>query len=221
MRKLMLLMLLTLFACSLRAQQSDDCIPRSVWTPTATGTAWARGVSEAKSVRVAWWSYWCPRADGTWKLMLERCVVGRACIDAETATRLLDTAARSADPLKSLAAARSGLRAPVAPDERAAWDLAEVDAVAAAQPLRPASPAAPSPAASAAYIVSTATSADGTRPAYPFVNGVRGTTSNSRALAGQPCDPAKGSAPAAGGGIWSVFGPAFDVSKVALCVGAR
>lgn len=209
-RLLCLFLLLLCFAA--RAQTSappdEGCIWRSAWTPSGTGTEWVYGVSESDGVRVGWWTWWCPRPDGTWYQMLQRCVVGRACLDVSTLTGVLDTAARSADPLQALRDARQRFYAPVLPTEQKAWNLAEWDAAGAAARVLP----------KTAYAVDVPTAADGTRPAYPLVNGVRGTTSIGRAISGQPCDPAKGSVPAAGGRIWAAFGPSFDPTRVALCV---
>lgn len=84
------------------APGNEGCIWRSVWTPAGTGTEWAHGTTEVDGVRVGWWTWWCPRPDGTWRHMLQRCVVGRACLDVSTLTGILDTAARSADPLQAL-----------------------------------------------------------------------------------------------------------------------
>lgn len=83
-------------------------------------------------------------------------------------------------------------------------------------------PAPPAPPASApvyAYRVDAATSADGTRPAYAFVGGIRATASTGRATAGQPCVEALPSGTT--GKVWGTFGPAFDPAKVALCVKAQ
>ena len=208
MRALLLLFALLLQAPA-QAQPYEACLFKSLWTPFGTGTEWVRGSSTAEGVTVAWWGWWCPQSGGQWGYTLQRCVVGRACLDPAAISAELDTAARSVNPLQALLAARERLTVPVLPAEKAAWDLAEWDAVGALAPIRP---------PSTAYVVGPATSADGTRPAYPFANGVRGTTSSGRAAAGQPCDPAKGSLPAASGGIWAVFGPAFDPGRVALCV---
>lgn len=211
MKRLLFLFLLS-WCSILHAQTTapgdEGCIWRSVWTPAGTGTEWAHGVTELDGVRVGWWTWWCPRPDGTWRHMLQRCVVGRACLDVSTLTGVLDTAARSADPLQALRDARAQFTVPVLPGEAEAWERAGLDAAAAAAAILP----------RPAYVVDVPTSPDGTRPAYPVANGARGTTAIGRALSGQPCDPAKGALPASGGRIWAVFGPSFDPARVALCV---
>lgn len=209
-RLLFLFLLLSSFA--LRAQTvspgDEGCIWKSVWTPAGTGTEWVHGVTDVDGVKVGWWTWWCPRPDGTWRHMLQRCVVGRACLDVGTLTGILDTAARSAEPLQALRDARAQFATPVLPHEQEAWERAGLDAAGAAARILP----------QVAYVVGPATAADGTRPAYPFTNGARGTTVIGRATSGQPCDPTKGSAAASSGGIWAVFGPSFDPARVALCV---
>lgn len=212
MKRLIFLFLL-LSNFGLRAQTiapgDEGCIWRSVWTPAGTGTEWVRGVTTVDGVRVGWWTWWCPRPDGTWRFMLQRCVVGRACLDVDTLTSILDTAARSADPLQALRDARALHTAPVLPAEQEAWARAGLDAAGAAIRIKP---------PDQTWIVGPATASDGTRPAYPFANGVRGLASVGRATSGQPCDPSKGYVLATGGDLWAVFGPALDPTRVALCV---
>lgn len=113
------------------------CIWKSLWTPMGTGTEWVRGVSEVDKVKVAWWGYWCPQDDGTWGVTTQRCVVGRGCLDAGTLTGILDTAARSADPIAALQVARAQATMSVLPSEQVAWDAAEIDLLAALHKIRP------------------------------------------------------------------------------------
>lgn len=188
---------------------AKDCIWKSLWTPFGTGTEWVRTLTEFGGVKVAGWVYWCPQDNGTWSPVIHRCVVGRGCMDPAALSSMLDTAARSADPLAALVEARKAFTMPVLPSEQAAWDLAEGELVQAAAKIRP---------PDQAYIVATATASDGTRPAYPFANGVRSTIASGRATSGQPCQPSKGYLQASGTDLWAVFGPVFDASRVALCV---
>lgn len=68
------------------------------------------------------------------------------------------------------------------------------------------------------YRVDAATSADGTRPAYSFVNGIRGTTSIARAKSRELCklDVAQ-SASGVQDKVFAAYGPDFRVDRVTLC----
>lgn len=192
------------------ALPSEECVHKSFWTPYGSGTAWVRGTSEAAGVRVSWWAWWCPAADGQWVHVIQQCVQGRACLDAEGITRELDTAARSADPLEALRAARARLATPPLPSEQPAWDQATWDAAGELAKIRPQS--AP------ALIVGPATRVDGTRPAYRYVDGKRGSTAvPPGATAGQPCDAGK-AFETTSAGTWAPFGPAFAADIGTLCV---
>jgi hypothetical protein len=69
-----------------------------------------------------------------------------------------------------------------------------------------------------AWVVDAATSADGTRPAYPFSAGVRGEVATGRALAGQPCRPEIAQAPSlTAGTVWAAYGPQFSPAMLARC----
>jgi len=207
--KLLLYLFLLLWCSSLRAQAPEACIFKSFWTPFGTGTEWVRGATTVDGVTVAWWGWWCPLRSGLWEHEMQRCVVGRGCLDAQTLTSELDTAARSANPLSALRDARARYTLPPLASERAAWDQAYADALAQMQAIKP---------PDVLYVVGRATAADGTRPAYPFREGTRSTTSSGRAIAGQPCEPRQGYAEASGSDLWAVFGPAFDPERVTLCV---
>ncbi len=68
------------------------------------------------------------------------------------------------------------------------------------------------------WVVDAATSADGTRPAYAFANGVRAAASTARAQAGQPCRPEVAQASSGiSSKVFAAYGPAFSPSLVALC----
>lgn len=143
--------LLIIFAllCGSAHAQVRDCIWKSPWTPGATGTEWAHDVTVFGGVKVAWWVYWCPQPDGSWSPVTQRCVVGRGCLDPDALTKILDTAARSLDPVAALRQARDQFTVPVLPSELGAWDMAESDMLAAAIKLKPASAVwrvAPNPA---------------------------------------------------------------------------
>lgn len=210
-----LLLIIALLCGTAHAQTApppfQECIHKSIWTPFGTGTDWVSGLSEAGGVTVGWWGWWCPQSDGVWRDTIYRCVRGRGCMDLGSVTAALDTASRSVDPLQALRDVRDAVTAPPLDSELEAWEFAKREAISALLKIRPKPPAP-------AYVVAAATAADGTRPAYLLTNGVRGTISVGRAIAGQPCDPAKGSLPSTSGGLWAVFGPAFDPARVALCV---
>lgn len=74
-------------------------------------------------------------------------------------------------------------------------------------------------AAPPAWVVDVGTdAAKTTRPAFPFVNGVRSTTSTGRATSGQPCKLDVAQSPSASSGtVYAAFGPNFSPSLVALC----
>ena len=68
------------------------------------------------------------------------------------------------------------------------------------------------------WVVDAATSADGTRPAFALVNGVRAETSTARAKSGQPCKPEVAQTPSqVSGKVFAAFGPNFAPGMVALC----
>ena len=73
----------------------------------------------------------------------------------------------------------------------------------------------------AAWRVDSPTSADGTRPAYPYANGVRSTISTARAASGQPCRPEVAASPYGTTGSqtqqYAAFGPDYAPGMVALC----
>lgn len=154
MRKLILFLCLTVFASALQAQTTappaaKDCVWKSIWTPFGTGTEWAHNVTEFGGTKVAWWVYWCPQPDGSWSPVTQRCVVGRGCMDPRALSQVLDTAARSADPVAALRQARDQFTLPPLPGELGAWDMAESDMLAAAIKLKPATTVwkvAPNPA---------------------------------------------------------------------------
>lgn len=92
---------------------------------------------------------------------------------------------------------------------------AKMDTAMAA--TRPA-PLPPPPPPPPAWVVDAATAADGTRPAFALVNGVRATTSTGRASAGQPCRPDVAQAPSlVAGKVFAAYGPSFSPALVALC----
>lgn len=71
----------------------------------------------------------------------------------------------------------------------------------------------------ASWVVDVGTDATKTtRPAYPFTNGVRGTTSTARASSGQPCRPEVAQSPSGTTGtVYAAFGPDYSAALVALC----
>ncbi len=68
------------------------------------------------------------------------------------------------------------------------------------------------------WAVDSATSADGTRPAFALTNGVRAEISTARAKSGQPCKPEVAQTPSqVSGKVFAAFGPNFAPGMVALC----
>lgn len=68
------------------------------------------------------------------------------------------------------------------------------------------------------WVVDAATAADGTRPAFQLVDGVRKSTSTARATSGQPCRPEVAQASSAlSNRVFSAFGPNYSPALVALC----
>ena len=86
--------------------------------------------------------------------------------------------------------------------------------MAQAQTARPPDVAPPPPA----WVVDAATAPDGTRPAFPFVDGVRKSASTARAKSGEPCKPEVAQAVSGvAGKVFAAYGPAFAPGLVALC----
>lgn len=201
---------LILALAAVGAQAFEHCVPRSTWTPFGAGTSWVHGATHAEGVRVFTWGWWCPQSDGQWRSYIIRCVEGRTCLSVWAVTTELDTASRSVDPLQSLRSAVDRYSRPPLDVEVRAWEQAWIDATAALQASKPAAPGA------AQLVVGPATRADGTRPAYRYVDGARSSTQvTPGATAGQACGTVFETTNA---GSWATFGPAFAPDVGALCV---
>ena len=208
-----------LFLALLAGPAFADCAPRTWLNPTDRATPEIIASDPAGEYR----SWWCQQPDGTWALDLN--VVLKGYGGPEVMSSVASVILAASSPTDGIRAARQRFsRLPSTPQERydflrLVW-LACKNGIANPPPNLSGPPVdncGSAPVLQQAWVVDPATAADGTRPAFPLVNGVRGTTSNGRATSGQPCDPSKGQVPASGGKAYAVFGPAFDVTKVALC----
>jgi hypothetical protein len=101
--------------------------------------------------------------------------------------------------------------------ETDAWNGLFRRFMAQAEAVRP--PAVlPPPPPPPAWVVDVPTAADGTRPAFPFVDGVRKSASTGRAKSGEPCKPEVAQAVSGlPGKVFAAYGPAFVPGMVALC----
>lgn len=161
-----------------------DCIHKSIWTPFGTGTDWKYGTTtpvSANGVSVSWWSWWCPKTDGTWSLYVFKCVEGRTCLSSSVVTKELDTATRSADRIAALRALVTKYQTPVLQNEFNDWAYADDVARLAMAPLKPASTT--TPPATSVYVVTGA-------QAFPVKpDGTRSTTPIAAApIKGETCD---------------------------------
>lgn len=187
---------------------SLDCVPKTMLSPLGAGTQLRSGVATGGS----WWGTWCPDAQAPYvHIVLNGYEWTSNRISTTLAALLSD-----ADPLKALRLALAINSVSVQPADQGTWEAIKAEAFAALAADRPASTPVPQPAP--AYIVGPATRADGTRPAYRYVNGVRsGTAEASGAQAGQPCDASR-KLQTTSAGIWAPFGPAFAADIGTLCV---
>ena len=153
------------------------------------------------------WGWWCQMPDQTWRAQTVACL-DRYCPSG--AAKAVAAALAASQPLAALQAVLDGYAVRVTDwSETHDYNCLHSNMRAALQATKPAADA---------WIVDAATSADGTRPAYPFANGVRGSTSTARAIAGSACRPDVAQSPSGTAGkVYAAFGPAFSPALVALC----
>lgn len=180
---------------------SLDCVPKTVLTPMGSGSQLRQGVSAGGT----WWGTWCPGAPAPYVHIVLNGYEWTSVRITSTVAALLS----EPDPLAGIRLAMAVNAIAPQPADLTTWAAIKADAVAAMAADKPASPV---------YVVGPATRADGTRPAYRYVDGVRASLSEATgAQAGQPCDAAK-KLQATTAGIWAPFGPAFAPEIGTLCV---
>lgn len=155
--------------------------------------------------------WWCPLPDGKWE-SYTHCTIAKY---KDASWQLFWQQASSLPAQDAAALMLNSLQiAPSTPEEIAAMDGLQNRFAQRMLSTRPADVVV-----APAWVVDVGTdSTKTTRPAYPFVNGVRGTTSTGRATSGQPCKPEVAQAPSGTPGtVYAAFGPSFSSSLVALC----
>ncbi len=197
------------------AAHAQDCLPFNqpgvssravrVTSPAGEAYAWWCAAKDAAGVLV-----WSPRTFTVLTRYRDLPAYARASASAAASSNV--AAAGYAELAKAT-------KAPAAGEEAYQFALLRnracttlVNGPAPGEWSKPYCPPAPAPVATA-WVVGTATGTGtqaGTRPAYPWAAGVRGTLSNGRATSGQPCNTAVGAAP--------YFGVNNRTDQVALCV---
>lgn len=201
------------FGASAQVFSVPDCFPKTLWTPTGTGTDWVSG-SEPKvtptGVRISWRGMWCPDGSGGWKAYVHRCVEGRTCLNVRSLEAEFHTATRTPDPLLALQNAIKKYETAPLPNELEDWRFAGAKALVELDKIKP------KPSVFKVKTNPACTSVVCTRPAYTLSNGVRGTQEVARAEVGQECKMTR-PVLASGNDFWAEFGPVFNPGIVALC----
>lgn len=150
--------------------------------------------------------WWCQRPDGTW-IAYTHCTLNAYRTSAAPVLNAAGAASGASDSLR--ASITASQRTPKA-TEVAAYNALHDQMRTALLATKP---------AAAVWVVDVGTDAAKlTRPAFPFSNGTRGTTSTARATSGQPCKLDVAQSPSASSGtVYAAFGPNFSPSLVALC----
>ena len=165
---------------------------------------------------VAWW--WLDAPNARW------CSYTAQCLSAYcSGPNILDVLQTIRTQGIGAAQAAFGVKPPVGTREEYDYlslKYAACQAIAASTPSgKPATCLQAPPTPPAQWVVDVGTDATKTtRPAYPYVNGTRGTTSTARASSGQVCKPEVAQSPSATTGtVYAAFGPTFAADLVALC----
>lgn len=146
--------------------------------------------------------WWCQQPDGTWSAYTH-------CTLAEFVKDTVPLPLAASSPASAINAAITDGQVTPPANRVDAYNALHLEMRAAMLATKP---------ASAAWVVDAATSADGTRPAFALVNGVRAETSTARAKSGQPCKPDVAQSPSlVAGKVFAAYGPTFDARMVALC----
>lgn len=197
---LALVIALLLSALPVYAQTIPFALPSCI--PSEIGGTGKGFTSRKFATGVCRGGWWCPQADGTWAAYTH-------CTLSEFVRDEVPLPLAASSPASAInAAIAAGQVAPPA-DRVAAYNALHLEMRAAMLPTKP---------AAALWVVDTATSSDGTRPAYALVNGVRATASTGRATEGKPCRPDVAQAPSGvAGKVFAAYGPDFSPGMVALC----
>lgn len=171
-----------------------------------------------------WWGYWWKRPDGVWTTYYRARLNSYAVPGAIELLNAVKSAPSFASGVQIAQAAFEKLPLPGSQEEYnfnvllySACKTLEVNLPAGANLVTGCSMAVPVPPAPV-WVVDAATSADGTRPAYTFIGGVRSTVSTGRAVSGSACKPEISQSPSGvTGKVFAAFGPKFDPGWQALC----
>ena len=154
------------------------------------------------------WGWWCQKPDLTWQPQTFACL-SKYC--PGTAILAVRTALAASSPGAAVQALVDSYTVKLTDwSETHDYNCLHSNMVAALQATKP---------AAGVWVVDIGTDATKTtRPAYPFTNGSRGTTSTARASSGQPCRPEVAQSPSSTTGtVYAAFGPDYSAALVALC----
>lgn len=218
MKQASALLLMVLLGGMTHAQPSCSDVPacNPATEPDRTKCAAEMTGSTQAGRWVGWW--WKDAPNARW------CPYSAQCLNAYcTGPNVLDVI--QTIRAQGIAAAQAAFGVKPAAGSRDEYDYqsllyAACQALAASTPTgNPATCNMPPPALPAGWVVDVGTDATKTtRPAYPVVNGARGSTSTARASSGQPCKPEVAqSASSTPGTVYAAFGPSFSPALVALC----
>lgn len=194
-----------LAATAAMAQSADPkCAPKAADGP-------GEGARVFENAHGECYGYWCPIA-GEWKPWTYCSLHKYKSISAVSA--VFKSLALAADPLSALIATTRSAAIQPLPEDVAPFAALKLAALADLEASKPTG-VLPAPIE---WVVAEATSADGTRPAYPVVAGVRSTVASGRATSGVECRPSIASFPGATASqIWAAYAPQFSPSSVTLC----
>ena len=196
------------------------CMPKAWYWPVTTATAEVQ-ILPTPAGEASYW--WCQQPDKTWRLYTWVRLRGSETPELRSGIETVIRSASSPDAGVAQAFALYSRIPATGTAARFEFDRLAYIACKAGVANPPTSPARdtcvpPSEPVQAYVVDPNGAAADGTRPAYPFANGIRGTTSSGRAQATPKTDCGAPRMNSTNGRVWSNFGPAFDPAKVTLCI---